>query len=174
MPKNSRLPTMSDFQIGDLVRCKHDFRPIGVVTAFIPVPDDIIIQLRPDSGDRYLIEFPRRDLHKIAPLTIEDLRSHDFSAPLHAYLAWSDKVEECKILAWERSGEHFRLGLRIKGVNRDITGGETFATMKNFYRNKDDAISAMVWKLRERQAEHRRSIAKLEQQEREMLAGVSL
>lgn len=135
------------------------------------------IDFRPIPGDPTHI-ITSSAVRKITPLTIEDLRSHNFTTPLDAYMAWPDKIEAYSILSWEHVetsfGSNFRMWLRFKGAERDIDSMEILKSLKNFYFSKDDAIVASAWMLREQQAERRKQIADLEQQEREMLAGLGL
>jgi len=185
---------MSDYQIGDLVRCNDK---IGVISKFADwaAPENPVAEINqmPDS-DR-LISCSFDDLHKIAPLTIEDLRSHDFSqGNLQRWRASLEGVTELSIRYWklEQSGGVYEYENSSEGrlefsplsnAAQRLTLREQMAThvfspnldgLRQLYLSKDDAIVAFAWMIREQQAEHRRSIAKLEQQEREMLAGVNL
>jgi hypothetical protein len=185
---------MSDFQIGDLVVAKSGEHKgqIGLYSYQCEsVPQ--YHYFRPIPGQGNLIG--SFGLFKIRSLSIEDLRSHDFSQDnLQLWRTSFGGVTELSICYWklEQSSGMLERGDSSEGslefsptptTRQKLSLLEGVSThvfspnldgLRQLYLNKDDAIVAFAWMIREQQAELSKQIAALGQKEREVLAGLSL
>lgn len=163
---------MSDLQSDDLVLVKQGEHK-GQIGLYVrqceSVPQYHYIRHTPDHRN-IIGSF---GIHKITPLTIENLRSHDFSqGDLQLWQASVYGLTELSIHSWKFEQAAWGQQLSLHEFQATRTFGPSLKGIKGLYLSKDDGIVASAWMLREQQAERRKQIADLEQQEREMLAGL--